>query len=226
MLSNHQSRRQDDARFIVIEGPIGVGKTSLARRLAESLGGELLLEQPDENPFLERFYRNGRTSALPAQLFFLFQRAKQLEELRQNDLFSSRVRVADFHIDKDRLFASVNLDREELALYEQMYERMEMEPDEPDLVIYLQASVDALMQRIARRGLSNDRFIDRAYLEQLTEAYARHYHNYDSAPLLIVNSSSIDPIGNDADYEQLLERVRQTTSGRHFFNPVAAMVLA
>ena len=226
MLSNQQSRRQDDARFIVVEGPIGVGKTSLARRLAESLGGELLLEQPDENPFLERFYRNGRTSALPAQLFFLFQRAKQLEELRQNDLFSSRVRVADFHIDKDRLFASVNLDREELALYEQMYERMEMEPDEPDLVIYLQASVDALLQRIARRGLSNDRFIDRSYLEQLTEAYARHYHNFDSAPLLIVNASSIDPIGNDADYAQLLERVRQTTSGRHFFNPVAAMALA
>lgn len=226
MLSNQQSRRQDDARFIVVEGPIGVGKTSLARRLADSLGGELLLEQPEENPFLERFYRNGRTSALPAQLFFLFQRAKQLEELRQNDLFAPRVRVADFHIDKDRLFASVNLDSEELSLYEQMYERMEMEPEEPDLVIYLQASVDALMQRIARRGLSNDRFIDRSYLEQLTEAYARHYHNFDSAPLLIVNASSIDPIGNDADYGQLLERVRQTTSGRHFFNPVAAMALA
>jgi deoxyadenosine/deoxycytidine kinase len=217
--------RQDDARFIVVEGPIGVGKTSLARRLADSLGGELLLEESDGNPFLERFYRNGRTSALPAQLFFLFQRAKQLEELRQNDLFS-RVRVADFHIDKDRLFAGVNLDREELALYEQMYERMDIEPQAPDLVIYLQASVDALMQRIARRGVPHDRFIDRAYLEQLTDAYARHYHNFDTAPLLIVNASSIDPIGNDADYEQLLERVRQTSSGRHFFNPAAAMALA
>ena len=225
MSVSQHSRRQDDARFIVVEGPIGVGKTSLARRLADSLGGELLLEEVDENPFLERFYRNGRTSALPAQLFFLFQRAKQLEELRQNDLFS-RVRVADFHIDKDRLFASVNLDREELALYEQMYERMDIEPQAPDLVIYLQASVDALLQRIARRGVPHDRFIDRAYLEQLTEAYARHYHNFDSAPLLIVNASSIDPIGNDSDYEQLLERVRHTSSGRHFFNPVSAMALA
>ena len=216
--------RQDDARFIVIEGPIGVGKTSLAQRLAGSLGGELLLEQPDENPFLERFYRDGRHSALPAQLFFLFQRAKQLEELRQSDMFST-VRVADFHIDKDRLFASVNLDREELSLYDQMHARMDIEPPTPDLVIYLQASVDALQERIARRGVAHDRFIDRAYLEQLTEAYARHYHNFDEAPLLIVNASTIDPIANDADYEQLLQRVRSTTSGRHFFNPVSAMAL-
>ncbi len=225
MPSTPISNRRSDPRFIVVEGPIGVGKTSLARRLADSLGGELLLEQVADNPFLERFYRNGRGAALPAQLYFLFQRAKQLEELRQNDLFT-RLRVADFHIEKDRLFAGVNLDPEELSLYEQMYEKMDIESRTPDLVIYLQASVDALMQRIARRGIPHDRFIDQAYLERLNEAYARYYHSFDEAPLLIVNVSSIDPISNDSDYEQLLDRVKHTTSGRHFFNPAAAMALA
>ncbi len=215
----------DETRFIVVEGPIGVGKTSLAQRLADSLGGELLLEQVADNPFLERFYRKERNAALPAQLYFLFQRARQLEELRQSDLFS-RVRVADFHMDKDRLFAAVNLDPEELSLYEQMYERMDIEPPTPDLVIYLQATVDALMRRIDRRGVPHERFIDRSYLERLTEAYARHYHDFDRAPLLIVNVSSIDPVGNDADFEQLLEQVRRTNSGRHFFNPVAAVAFA
>ncbi len=215
----------DETRFIVVEGPIGVGKTSLAQRLADSLGGELLLEQVADNPFLERFYRKERNAALPAQLYFLFQRARQLEELRQSDLFS-RVRVADFHMDKDRLFAAVNLDPEELSLYEQMYERMDIEPPTPDLVIYLQATVDALMRRIDRRGVPHERFIDRSYLERLTEAYARHYHDFDRAPLLIVNASSIDPVGNDADFEQLLEQVRRTTSGRHFFNPAAAVAFA
>lgn len=217
--------RHEEPRFIVVEGPIGVGKTSLARRLADSFSAELILEHAAENPFLERVYRAGGGGALPAQLFYLFQRAKQLEELRQADLFSP-VRIADFHIDKDRLFAEVNLDREEMALYEQMYARMDIEPPVPDLVIYLQASVDALMQRIARRGIPHERYIDRDYLERLTEAYARHYHNYDEAPLLIVNASSIDPIANDADYAQLFEQVRRTTSGRHFFNPVSAVAFA
>ena len=225
MTFSQGSTPQDAARFIVVEGPIGVGKTSLARRLADALGGELLLEPVDENPFLERFYRNAPGSALPAQLFFLFQRAKQLEDLRQSDLFA-RIRVADFHIDKDRLFAGVNLDAEELALYEQMYERVAPEPQQPDLVIYLQAPVDALMRRIARRGNPQERFIDRAYLDRLAEAYARHYHNFDEAPLLIVNAASIDPINNDADFAQLLEQVRRTTTGRNFFNPAAAVALA
>jgi deoxyadenosine/deoxycytidine kinase len=129
-------------------------------------------------------------------------------------------------MDKDRLFARANLDREELSLYEQMYERMDIEPPLPDLVIYLQASVDALLERIVRRGISYERFIDRAYLERLTEAYARHYHDFDEAPLLIVNVSSIDPIGNDADFAQLLDRVQRTTRGRHFFNPTSAAALA
>jgi deoxyadenosine/deoxycytidine kinase len=212
-------------RFIVVEGPIGVGKTSLALRLAESFGGEVLLEQVEANPFLERFYRSGRTAALPAQLFFLFQRARQLEELRQSDLFSS-VRVADYLFAKDRLFAELNLDREEMSLYEQISDRLEVEALVPDLVIYLQASVDALMQRISRRGVPYERMIDRAYLEKLTEAYARFFYEYDQGPLLIVNASSIDPVHNDADYEQLFRQIRRTTGGRHFFNPAAAAALA
>lgn len=212
-------------RFIVVEGPIGVGKTSLALRLAESFGGEVLLEQIEANPFLERFYRSGRTAALPAQLFFLFQRARQLEELRQSDLFSS-VRIADYLFAKDRLFAELNLDREEMSLYGQISDKLEIEAPVPDLVIYLQASVDALMQRISRRGIPYERLIDRAYLEKLTDAYARFFHEYDKGPLLIVNASSIDPVHNEADYEQLFRQIRRTTGGRHFFNPAAAAALA
>ncbi len=225
MSLNRPSAREQEPRFIVVEGPIGVGKTSLACRLAASLSGEPILEQVTDNPFLERFYKTGGSGALPAQLFFLFQRAKQLEDLRQSDLFSP-VRVANFHISKDRLFAEVSLDKEELALYEQMYAKMDIDAPVPDLVIYLQSSVDILMQRIARRAIPHERFIERPYLEKITEAYARFYHSYDEAPLLIVNASSIDPANNSADYAQLFEQVCQTTSGRHFFNPSAAAALA
>ena len=214
--------KRDQQRYIVVEGPIGVGKTSLAERLAKSLDAELILEPVDENPFLERFYRTGRSAALPAQLFFLFQRARQIEELRQSDMFSP-VRVADFHLDKDRLFAETNLDTEELSLYDQIYEKLDIDAPVPDLVIYLQASVDALMQRISRRGVPYERSIDRQYLEKLTEAYARYFHSYDAGPLLIVNASSIDPVHNDADYERLFEQIRATSGGRHFFNPSAAV---
>ncbi len=211
-------------RFIVVEGPIGVGKTSLARRLAASLSGEVILEQVDENPFLERFYRSGRNAALPAQLFFLFHRARQMEVFRQSDLFAT-VRVADFHLDKDRLFAELNLDREELDLYRQISAKLEIESPVPDLVIYLQASVDALLARIARRGIPYERMIDRRYLERLTDAYSRYFHNYDQGPLLIVNASSIDPIHNEADYAALLQQIL-TTRGRSFFNPSAEISLA
>jgi deoxyguanosine kinase len=211
-------------RFIVVEGPIGVGKTSLARRLAASLSGEVILEQVDENPFLERFYRSGRNAALPVQLFFLFNRARQLEIFRQSDLFAT-VRVADFHLDKDRLFAELNLDREELDLYRQISAKLDIESPVPDLVIYLQASVDALLARIARRGIPYERMIDRRYLERLTDAYSRYFHNYDQGPLLIVNASSIDPIHNEADYAALLQQIL-TTRGRSFFNPSAEISLA
>ena len=208
-------------RFIVVEGPIGVGKTSLAKRLAASFEGEVILEHIEQNPFLERFYRSGREAALPAQLFFLFQRARQLEDLRQSDLFSP-VRIADFHFAKDRLFAEINLDREEMALYDQICAKLDVEVPVPDLMIYLQASVDSLLQRITRRGIPYERTIDRRYLEQLAEAYARYFHQYDEGPLLIVNASSIDPVHNDADYEQLYRQIRRIPGGRHFFNPAAA----
>ena len=208
-------------RFIVVEGPIGVGKTALARRLAESLSASLLLEEVVENPFLERFYRDGRSAALPAQMFFLFARARQIEALRQADLFSS-VRVADYLFAKDRLFAELNLDTDELALYDQVVDKLGVEPPVPDLVIYLQASVDALMERIARRGIDYERIIDRVYLERLADTYARYFHAYNEGPLLIVNASDIDPVHNDADYEQLFQQIERTTGGRHFFNPVSA----
>jgi deoxyadenosine/deoxycytidine kinase len=202
-----------------------VGKTSLAERLAKSFDAELVLEDVDENPFLERFYRSGRSAAFPAQLFFLFQRAKQIEELRQFDMFSP-IRIADFHLDKDRLFAETNLDTEELSLYDQIAEKLDIDAPVPDLVVYLQASVDALMQRILRRGVPYERGIDRQYLEKLTEAYARYFHSYDDGPLLIVNASTIDPIHNDDDYEQLYEQIRQPSGGRRFFNPGSVAALA
>jgi len=210
-----------ESRYIAIEGPIGVGKTALARRLAERMDAELVLEEVDENPFLERFYRDGRSAALPAQMFFLFARARQIGDLRQSDLFST-TRISDYLFTRDRLFAELNLDREELKLYDQIVENLDVDPPLPDLVIYLQASVDALLQRLARRNASYDRFVDRGYLEKLTDAYARFFHGYDEGPLLIVNASQIDPVNNDADFEQLFRQIERTTGGRHFFNPVAA----
>jgi deoxyguanosine kinase len=210
-----------ESRYIAIEGPIGVGKTALARRLAEALSAELVLEEVDENPFLERFYRDGRSAALPAQMFFLFARARQIEAMRQSDLFAT-TRISDYLFTKDRLFAELNLDTEELKLYDQIVANLDIEPPVPDLVIYLQASVDALMQRLARRNASHDRFVERSYLEKLTDAYARYFHTYDDGPLLIVNASVIDPVNNDADFQQLFQQIERTTGGRHFFNPVAA----
>jgi deoxyadenosine/deoxycytidine kinase len=210
-----------ESRYIAIEGPIGVGKTALARRLAESLDAELVLEEVEENPFLERFYRDGRSAALPAQMFFLFARARQIEDLRQSDLFAT-TRISDYLFTRDRLFAELNLDAEELKLYDQILDNLDVDPPVPDLVIYLQASVDSLLDRLARRDASFDRFVERSYLEKLCDAYARLFHEYDEGPLLIVNASQIDPVNNDADFEQLFAQIERTTGGRHFFNPVAA----
>lgn len=225
MNASLQISSTEPSRYIAIEGPIGVGKTALARRLADSLSATLVLEEVEENPFLERFYREGRGAALPAQMFFLFARARQIEALRQSDLFST-VRISDYLFTRDRLFAELNLDAEELKLYDQLVENLSVEAPVPDLVIYLQAPVDSLMERLARRDRPCDRFIERSYLEKLTEAYARFFHSYDDGPLLIVNASQIDPINNNADYEQLFVQIEKTTGGRHFFNPVAAAVLA
>ena len=210
-----------NSRFIVVEGPIGVGKTSLATKLAESLSADLILEEVSTNPFLERFYQEGRSAALPAQMFFLFERARQIESLRQTDLFSN-VRVSYYIFSKDNLFAELNLSPDELSLYNQVVTSLNIDAPVPDLVIYLQASVDSLLQRIARRGIGYERAIERSYLEKLTEAYARFFHAYNEGPLLIVNASQIDPVNNQTDYDQLFEQIEKTTGGRHFFNPVAA----
>src|SRR5512138_3960392 len=183
-------------RLIVVEGPIGVGKTSLARRLARSFGSELILEQADENPFLERFYKNPRAAALQTQLFFLFQRTRQLEDIRQHDLFDT-VRVADYLLDKDKLFAQLTLDEEEFGLYEQVYTRLAVDAPVPDLVIYLQAPIDVLLERIERRGIRYEQQIEREYLEKLQEAYARFFHDYHTAPLLIVNAAQADFVSNE-----------------------------
>lgn len=211
-------------RYIVIEGPIGVGKTSLAKRLAGTLAADLILEQAESNPFLERFYRDPAGAALPAQLHFLFQRVQQLAGFRQDDLFAT-VRVSDYLLEKDRLFASVTLDEAEYGLYDQIYSRVVLDPPKPDLVIFLQAPVDVLLQRIARRGIKAEQLIDRAYLERLNEAYARFFHDYDTSPLLIVNAAAIDPTANDADYEELLGAVRRMKRGKLYFNPLRHAVI-
>jgi len=214
---------QTPHRYVVVEGPIGVGKTSLARRLAKSFGSELVLEQGDENPFLERFYRNPRAAAFQTQLYFLFQRARQIQDLRQADLFE-RVRVADYLLDKDRLFARLTLDDEELALYEQVYERLAIDAPVPDLVVYLQAPVEILLERIARRGIQYEQIIERRYLERLVESYSRFFLEYDTAPVLMVNASEIDLVGSDADYASLLREVARARKGRHYFNPMKSLL--
>jgi deoxyadenosine/deoxycytidine kinase len=206
-------------QFIVIEGPIGVGKSSLARRLCASLGAEAVLEQAADNPFLERFYRNPRDGALPAQLYFLFQRAQQLAALNQQDMFAP-LRVADYLLEKDRLFARVTLDDAEFGLYEQVYTKLDVQAPKPDLVVYLQAPVDVLLERIAKRGIRYEQQIERAYLERLNEAYARFFHEYEAAPLLIVNAASIDPINNQADYDELLAAIQRMKRGRLYYNPL------
>ena len=218
MIDQLEQSEFEGPRYIVVEGPIGVGKTSLAKRLADSLASELILELAEENPFLERFYRNQRVAALPTQLFFLLQRARQVEQIRQSDMFSP-VRVADFLLQKDRLFAELNLDQNELSLYEQVAETLELDPPKPDLVVYLQAPAQVLMKRIASRGLAYEQFIEQDYLERLGEAYARFFYDFDDSPLLIVNAASIDPIHREADYQELLQTIGRIRRGRHFFNP-------
>ncbi len=211
-------------RYIVVEGPIGVGKTSLARKLATSFSAETVLEQAAENPFLERFYRNPRVGALPAQLYFLFQRAQQLAALKQHDLFAP-VRVADYLLAKDRLFARITLDEEEFKLYEQVHDKLAIEAPKPDLVVYLQAPVPVLLDRIGRRGIAYESLIDAAYLERLNEAYARFFHEYEASPLLIVNATSIDPVNNAADYEELLAAIGRMNRGRLYYNPLRNQAL-
>lgn len=203
---------------LVIEGPIGVGKTSLARRIAASLGSELLLEQPADNPFLQRFYSDPKSAALPTQLFFLFQRSGQFQQLRQNDLFRLGL-VSDFMLQKDRLFAELTLNRDELDLYQQVYRRVTPEAPRPDLVVYLQAPVGVLQHRISKRGRAYERGLGDDYLQRLCDAYARFFHDYTETPLLIVNAAQINPLERESDYQALLQQICSVRQGRHYFNP-------
>lgn len=205
-------------RFIAVEGPIGVGKTSLTKRLAETFNYELLLENAEENPFLDRFYQNPRQHALATQLFFLFQRAQQIAESRQSDLFEP-VRVSDFLIDKDRLFAELNLEKDEYDLYHKVYRHLVIDAPKPDLVIYLQAPTEVLLQRIQKRGIPSEQMIESEYLNQLNRAYTEFFHYYSDSKLLIVNSAEIDLVANDEDYEQLVTYILSLPNGTHYFNP-------
>ena len=204
-------------RYIAVEGPIGAGKTSLARRLAARLSAELLLERPEENPFLGRFYGDMARYALPTQLFFLFQRARQLEPLAQLDLFG-RPTVADFLFDKDPLFARVTLSGDELSLYQRLYDVIRPQAPAPDLVVYLQAPTATLIERVRRRSASYEHTLGEDYLAVLAESYARFFYHYAAAPVLIVNSEHLNFVEREADFELLVSRVRGMKSRREFFN--------
>jgi deoxyadenosine/deoxycytidine kinase len=204
--------------FIAVEGSIGVGKTTLARKLAASLNYATMLEDAEDNPFLEKFYRNREQAALATQLFFLFQRTQKIQDMRQADIFEP-ARVADFLIDKDPLFARINLDRDEYELYEKVYRQLTIDAPRPDLVVYLQAPTDVLLSRIDTRGLAIERGIDRDYLERLNEVYSEFFLYYDDAPLLIVNASEIDLANSVSDYRDLVNYLLDIRSGRHYFNP-------
>jgi deoxyguanosine kinase len=206
-----------DFRYIVIEGPIGVGKTSLAKKLALDFDSDLLLEKAEENPFLASFYKSPRQYALSTQLHFLLQRAQQVQDFRQADLFHGS-HIADFMVDKDPLFAELTLDSDELALYRQIYAHLTLDAPRPDLVIYLQAPLETLRDRIAHRGIRYEQQIRDEYLRCLSESYTRFFHDYDESALLTVNTESVDLINNAEDYQLLLEKINDIHCGRHYFN--------
>ena len=204
-------------RHIVVEGPIGCGKTSLAKRLAQRLNANVILEDPSANPFLALFYRDMRRYALPTQLFFLFQRVQQLEGIRQPDLFEKPI-VADFTLAKDPLFARLTLDDAEYQLYTKIYEHVKPQVPVPDLVIYLQASIETLVHRLRKRGNPIESGINEDYLRTLSEAYTRYFYNYADSPLLIVNSERLNFVDNREHFDMLIERMTAMRGGREFFN--------
>jgi deoxyguanosine kinase len=207
-------------RYIVVEGPIGVGKSSLARRLAEHLGADSLMENVADNPFLPRFYQDPRRYALPTQLHFLFDRARQVRELAQGDLFRKTI-VADFLLDKDMLFARLNLDDDEYSLYEKVYADLKLQAPDPDLVIYLQAPVEALQERVRRRGIDFEQGMKGDYLRRLVEAYSEFFHRYHAAPVLMVNSENLNFVKLKGDFDLLLERMAKMRGPREFFSRAA-----
>ena len=207
----------DKFRYLVVEGPIGAGKTSLAGRLASRLAADLVLEQPEENPFLARFYQDMARFALPTQLFFLFQRARLLEPLAQPDMFG-RPAIGDFLLDKDPLFARITLSADELALYQKIYEALRPRSPTPDLVVYLQAQPATLVERVRRRARGYERPVSEEYLALLAESYARFFYHYNASPVLIVNSDNLNFVERDGDFELLVSRLRGMRSRREFFN--------
>lgn len=214
-----EAKRYDNApRYIAVEGPIGVGKTTLSSRLAETFGYPLLLEPASENPFLDRFYRDPGANALPTQLFFLLHRVQQIQDISSGGLVEPNL-VADFLIEKDRLFAELTLDAEEYKLYEQIYASLHITPPTPDLVVYLQAPARVLQNRIRSRGVQYERYIDDGYLEQLADSYTQFFHFYEDAPLLIVNAAEIDLADNEDHYQALLTEILGNRTPRHYFNP-------
>lgn len=204
-------------QYIVVEGPIGAGKTTLARRLNESLEGHPLLELPEENPFLDKFYRDPARYALQTQMFFLFQRMGQLRELAQTDLFKTRV-VSDFLLEKDPIFARITLSDEEFKLYQQLYDHLRPQAPVPDLVIYLQASPETLVDRIRKRGVPMEAGISEQYLIRLCESYNRFFYHYDAAPLLTVNTEHLNPVARDEDFQLLLKHIENMRGKREYFN--------
>lgn len=204
-------------RHIVIEGPIGVGKTSLARKIAERYDAELVLEEPEQNPFLQKFYRDGARYALPTQLFFLFQRVNQLRKISQRDLFSNAV-VGDFLLEKDPLFARLTLDDDELALYQTLYDNLRPQAPMPDLVVYLQASPDVLVDRVDRRGLEMESGITESYLRALADAYSQFFYHFEGAPLLIINTEHMNPVDREEDFDTVLRQLAELKGRRVFYN--------
>ena len=205
--------------YIAIEGPIGVGKTSLANMMAKELGARLVLEEFEENPFLPDFYRDPERFAFQTQLFFLLQRYRQQQELRQVDMFQNLL-ITDYMFVKDRLFASLNLNEKEIQLYDTVANLLERNIIKPDLVIYLQADTDTLMKNIANRGRDMESEITNDYIDALGQVYTEYFFRYQETPLVIINTNNIDFVNNQDDLHEVINYIRQPVSGTKFFNPV------